>query len=108
MTPGRLAFVLAAVSLAPTALLAFEGGDVAIGVVSALMIGVNLVALRLAERFPSRFELAVNLGNAILAWLLAFDYKRDGKVGLPWAWAAAGAMFLALAWLGWRRTKGQG
>jgi hypothetical protein len=108
MSPGRLAFVLAAVSLAPTALVAFEGGDMAIGVISTLMIGVNLAALRLAERFPRRFEVTVNLGNAILAWLLAFDYKSDGKIGLPWAWAAAGAMFLGLAWVGWRRPERQG
>jgi hypothetical protein len=106
MAHGRLPFILAAVSLAPTALLAFEGGDVAVGVVATLMVAINLAALRIAERRPRPIQVLVNLGNTILAWLLAYDYWRDGKTGLPWAWAAAGTMFLAVTWAGWRAAGG--
>ena len=105
MDRGRLAFVLAAASLAPTALVAFEGRDIAVGFVATLMVAVNLAALRIAPRFPRSLPVVVNLGNAILAGLLAYDYRRDGKIGLPWAWAAAGVMFLAVAWGAWRKAN---
>ncbi len=65
MAPGPLPFILAAVSLAPTALLAFEGGDVAVGVVSTLMVALNLAALRIAERRP--IQVLVNLGVGRMA-----------------------------------------
>ncbi len=104
-TRQRLPLVLAVVALVPTTVVAFGDGDLAVGGAALVVITLNLVALRLMTRIGRSMTAVINLANALLAFVIAHDAWRDGKTGLPYAWVAAGGMFLVVAGAGLRAGR---
>jgi len=93
-------YLLAILALAPSVIVALEDGNRFMAAAVAGMVAINLAAWRFESRHPARARLVVHLANAALAFLLARDYQMQGRRGLPWAWAAAGVVFLLAAMVG--------
>ena len=92
-------YLLAILALAPSVLVALDDGNLLMAAAALILVAVNLAAWRIESRDPARARLVVHLANAAFAFLLARDYNLQGKTGLPWAWAAAGVVFLVAAML---------
>lgn len=101
----RLPFLVAIVSLVPSAVQSAGDGQTTVAGLSMALALTNLVGLALGSRAPLTVDVWVHMGNAVLALFLAFQLHRAGAVGLPYAWLVAGAVFLVAAFLSHRRAR---
>jgi hypothetical protein len=93
----RLPLLIGAIPFLTAGLDGVLQGKLFLGIVNLAMAAANLLALRYAERSPDSTKIFLFLLNAVVAWVVAWDYYLTGKQGLPYAWLAAGFFFCVAA-----------
>lgn len=75
------------------------------GLINLSMAAANLVALRFVDSTPKFTNSVLFLGNALVSWMVSYDYFLQGKRGLPYASFVAGLFFLVAAFIFWRKAR---
>lgn len=90
----RLPLIIGAIPFLLAGLDALGQGDIFFGVANLLMAAINLAALIFVEKLPVMTNLVLFLLNAVMAFIIAYQYKIAGKIGLPYAWVFAGIFYI--------------
>jgi len=93
----RFPYLLAAAALVPAIWQAGVEGQLVLAGLSAALLLVNLAALRWQRRFRLLLPMVVNLLNAAVCLVLAWQATAQGKQWIQYAWVGAGVVFLVVA-----------
>ncbi|GAB5519299.1 MAG: hypothetical protein RhofKO_15500 [Rhodothermales bacterium] len=93
----RIPFLIATVLFILSAGDAFGSGRIAIGLLSVIVGALNLGAARGRTPLTTYNELALFIGDAVIAFLTGFLAWQDGAEGLHYAWFIAGTFYLIAA-----------
>lgn len=100
----KLPFLGAVVALVPSVVVAVQDGDLILAMVISLLVLLNITALRWNERYPM-LSIFINLGNALVSFILAIRMFEVGKKGLPYAYLAAVVGFLIATYIEMRQKQ---
>ena len=89
----RLPLLIGAIPFLATGIDALVHGKVFFGTVNVAMAAANLLALRFAEKTPAHTQGVLFVLNALVAWVVGWDYYLAGKKGLPYAWLVVGFFY---------------
>lgn len=93
----RLPYLVAAAALLPAIWQAGMEDQLVLAGLSAALLLVNLAALRWHGRFRLLLSMVVNLLNAAVCLVLAWQATVQGKHWIQYAWGGAGVVFLVVA-----------
>ena len=80
-------------------------GKLAFGAINLAMALANLLATRFVERAPRSTNGILLFCNALVAWVVGYDYLLQGKKGLPYAWLVVGILYLIGSVVFWRKAN---